>query len=339
MQIAAGSSATLPLVAGARLVLSGSGTAQVLPPIRVPVVQISDAGSTLGPFERDASVLVNAIRPVIARTILAGQELEADGDLIISDREARTLASAVSPFCIFCIPTLQAPGSGAARDVSGNGHDMVLGSGQVDATVWGDTSRELNSLAVQTDGVGTGNYLHIPTLNPVWNTSQWFIASMLFRPTVANQLRNIWNCSDDGAVGGWFFKLDAAGKVFLVLKDDAGNVGGNIASTPTLIAQNRTVHLTFAVCPVNRDIFLYANGVLANQWLASWTNVGVGTAGRRLTLASAGRVNNSSANSVYGGLYGAFQYYRGEGALPANHAAIARRLAHAPFLPLGYFDI
>jgi hypothetical protein len=79
MQIAAGSSATLPLAAGSRLVLAGAGTAQVLPPVVFPLVTIGDAGTAVGPFERDASVLVRADRDVAVRTLQDGVSTGPDG--------------------------------------------------------------------------------------------------------------------------------------------------------------------------------------------------------------------------------------------------------------------
>ncbi|GMV45250.1 MAG: hypothetical protein AMXMBFR66_06480 [Pseudomonadota bacterium] len=243
----------------------------------------------------------------------------------------------VSSYCQFCIPTLQSPGSGAAKDVSGNSRDLVLGSTAVDATVWGDTSRELNALATITDSASGSNYLYMPSFPVVWDLSEWFIFSMLLKCTVAPQVGNLISCANAGSAPGWYLKSDAAGKLYVVIINDAFAVGGNLASTPAITTQNRTNHITVGVDPVNKDIFLYVNGVLVNQWLNSWS--GSGQSNLLLATANSGMPNGTTSMSKYGMLIGGIQYYKGAGAIPSHHAAIARRLAAQPFLPLSIMDV
>lgn len=245
----------------------------------------------------------------------------------------------VSTKCFMCIPTLQQPTSGAARDVSGRGNDLVLGSTVVDATLWGDTSRELNSLAVITDNASaTGLYLYAPSLSPVWDMStEWFIFSFLIKPTATVRAVNLISAGTAGVAPGWYVKLDATGKLYLVTVNNALTVGGNQASTASPIVVGRTVHVTYAVDPTIGGIYLYLNGVLANQWTGQFTGPGVST--QRITTASAASTVNNAVNNTYGALYGGIQYYKGTGALPPNHAAIANRLAVRPFEPLSIVEL
>ena len=177
----------------------------------------------------------------------------------------------------------------------------------------------------------------MPSLNPVGSLSEWFIFSCILKCTVVPQARNIISCAVASTNPGWYLKADAAGKLFVVIINNAAGVGGNLASTPVLTTQNRSVHITIAVDPVNKDIFLYANGQLVNQWLNSWS--GSGTSNLYLTTANSGTLLNNATIPVYGMLLGALQYYKGTGKLPAHHAAIAAKLAALPFNPLSYFDI
>ena len=246
---------------------------------------------------------------------------------------------ALSPYCRFVIPTLQGVGSGSAKDVSGNNRHLALGNAVVDdpAGLWSNTSRELNALATIVDGTAAARYLYMPSWTTPWNLSDWFIFSCILQPTVAPQARNFFGCGWAGQAAGWYLKGDAAGKLYVVIINGALGVGGNSASTPVLTASGQRSHITIAVDPKNKDIFLYVNGILVNSWLNSWT--GTGEASNSFTLASDPTNAVNTAKSTYGMLIGAIQYYTGPVQLPAHHAAIAQRLAANPFTPLGYFDL
>lgn len=279
--------------------------------------------------------------------LLQAEALSKQNGLVMVDKSSGKLrafgedvsATRVSPKCVFCIPTLQQVGSGTARDISGNGHDFALGSAIVDngSGVWSDTSREFNALAKIPDSLSGANYLYMPSLPVVWDLSEWFIFSTILQPTVAPQARNLISCAFAGTSAGWYLKADANGKLYVVIINGALGVGGNIASTPVLLTSGKRSVINVTVDSVNKNIYLYVNGVLTDQWLNSWS--GSGASSRFLSTTTNAITAGDVSVPTYGMLLGGMHYYKGTGALPSNHAAIAHRLAMQPFTPLNALEL
>jgi hypothetical protein len=80
MQISAGTSLRIEIPAGSRLVLSGAGEVQTVPPTNEPTRRITVQGTTVGPFGNAAAVIVSASQAVTARLLSPDAVFDGDGD-------------------------------------------------------------------------------------------------------------------------------------------------------------------------------------------------------------------------------------------------------------------
>jgi len=227
-----------------------------------------------------------------------------------------------SSACRFFIPSRQPVGSGAAKDYSGKGNDMVLKAGFVD-----DGTGPWATDGFFTSKAGTTGLASLATAQSgafdLATQSVIFSCSLKKAAPAGNEA--ICGNADGAAANGFYLSVrGAGGKIRPILNTSAGLVSG-LADSALTFADNVTHELMLAIDGPAKAVYLYRDGWLSNAYLLAFTG-GTPNITARFALGS----QNEAASLTYDAQWANAQLYVFNGSLPSNLNMVAQRLSAIP---------
>lgn len=231
-----------------------------------------------------------------------------------------------SQYYRFFIPATQFPGSGNAKDKSGNGADASLLGGLSDANAWANTGY-LTTIS------GTNGAVSIPKAKTSFDLgSQSVILSARINLAIPSGASpSLYTIGDGVSSQGFYLSARVTtGKIRPVLTSSGGVVNG-LADSTAVFCDSTDHVVTMAIDAITKSIFLYRDGVLSDSYIGVFS-------GNTSARATDFFIGAAASGTSYALKTNGIHFLVMNGGLPSNLGLIAQKLSAMPTMFLNDSD-
>lgn len=326
--VAAGTSTSVTIAAGSRLLITGQGTYRVGPlgtSQRPGVDEQIDTMCSIGPFSDTCTVFVlGAGSGATYEVILPTDVLDQTGRPAVSGAGIGAPSSKYK----FFIPGNQFATSGSAQDRSGKVANAVIAAAYNDAATWANKG-------YITTAAGVEQYLTIPTSKVTIDLTQQsrLFMFVLNRAAPAGN-DSIFGNSDGATLRGWAVSCRATGKLYL--KTATNGATQIVTSDTTAVFCDGTDHAGAILWDqASNSMSVWMDGTLSNTFPAAWDLVPYVASSRDFAIG--GLFQNAAQTTVAMKTRG-LHLLAWDGGAPSNIGAIVQKHAANPMAHLSDAD-